>query len=495
MSYTVAFTDNSQPGPSGPITGWEWDFGDGGTSTSQNPTHAYSATGNYSVTLTITGTGSDGTATITSSITVVDLGVLVAAFSYSVSGLAVTFTDHSVAGPSGPITGWAWTFGDTNTSTSQNPSHTYGAAGSYTVTLTVTGTSPDGTAPVSHAVTVTTASPNFVSATNAARPAFTPARTVNFTTKAGLDAAIADMTAGDLIRYTGTGTLTITSSSGNAYTLNNKNPASRVVIDFGCSHNIWDPSTITANHVAFRYTGTSSFAAFLVNACSNVTVYGGDYSTGTSGGVGFSVGGATHDCRFWDMYVHDCGTAGASMLPRDLFTAANQNMTDNNVRCEVTNWGIDTAADSHTAAPGTGLHGLLTVDAGGGFSNNTIAVWGHNPTTAGSVLEVGSTIAKGSGVIQNNTFYVKGDHIHFHSTQSCANIVNLWGNKDLSTNVFAWIEGNDIDGAVIRSSSSATITTGMVVQHGRHSGTNLDPSDGLTVPYQTGKGISYSDCT
>ncbi len=57
-----------------------------------------------------------------------------------------TFTDHSTPGPSGPITGWAWDFGDGNTSTLQNPTNIYALAGAYTVSLTVTGTSPDGTA-------------------------------------------------------------------------------------------------------------------------------------------------------------------------------------------------------------------------------------------------------------------------------------------------------------------------------------------------------------
>jgi PKD repeat protein len=48
--------------------------------------------------------------------------------------LAVTFTDSSTNGP----TAWSWTFGDTYTSTTQNPSHTYTAAGTYTVALTAT---------------------------------------------------------------------------------------------------------------------------------------------------------------------------------------------------------------------------------------------------------------------------------------------------------------------------------------------------------------------
>ena len=47
--------------------------------------------------------------------------------------LTVDFSDQSTGGP----TSWDWTFGDGGTSTAQNPSHTYSAAGTYTVSLTV----------------------------------------------------------------------------------------------------------------------------------------------------------------------------------------------------------------------------------------------------------------------------------------------------------------------------------------------------------------------
>lgn len=49
--------------------------------------------------------------------------------------LAVYFVDESTGGG---ITSWLWDFGDGETSTLQNPSHTYSIAGFYVVTLTVT---------------------------------------------------------------------------------------------------------------------------------------------------------------------------------------------------------------------------------------------------------------------------------------------------------------------------------------------------------------------
>jgi PKD repeat protein len=49
--------------------------------------------------------------------------------------LTVTFTNQS----SGNISSYLWNFGDGQTSTSQNPSHVYSSAGTYNVTLTVTG--------------------------------------------------------------------------------------------------------------------------------------------------------------------------------------------------------------------------------------------------------------------------------------------------------------------------------------------------------------------
>jgi PKD repeat protein len=57
-----------------------------------------------------------------------------ASFTFAATDLMVEFTDTSTNAP----TTWAWDFGDGETSDMQNPTHTYAAAGTYTVGLTAT---------------------------------------------------------------------------------------------------------------------------------------------------------------------------------------------------------------------------------------------------------------------------------------------------------------------------------------------------------------------
>jgi PKD repeat protein len=64
-------------------------------------------------------------------------GTPVANFTDTISGLTVNFTDSSTD-TGGTISSHAWTFGDGGTSTATSPSHTYAAAGTYSVTETVT---------------------------------------------------------------------------------------------------------------------------------------------------------------------------------------------------------------------------------------------------------------------------------------------------------------------------------------------------------------------
>lgn len=128
---TADFTDQS----TGTVDSWFWDLGDGTTSTLQNVSHTYAAAGVYTVCL-IAENNCGYNDTICQTITVCD--TVISNYSVTANGLTLDFTESSSGGNT-----WFWNFGDGNTSTSQNPSHTYAAAGSYTVCLITTNTCGD----------------------------------------------------------------------------------------------------------------------------------------------------------------------------------------------------------------------------------------------------------------------------------------------------------------------------------------------------------------
>ncbi len=132
-SYTADFIDTSWTS-SGSITSWAWDFGDGSTSNLQNPSHTYATTGNYQVCLTITGINGC-TDTYCSRVDILGPYCTSNFFSYGSNPLQASFVDNSSS--SSTITGWAWDFGDGNTSNLQNPVHTYAAGGYFYVCLTI----------------------------------------------------------------------------------------------------------------------------------------------------------------------------------------------------------------------------------------------------------------------------------------------------------------------------------------------------------------------
>ena len=139
-NQTVAFNGSSSTDPDGSIASYAWDFGDASTGTGATPSHAYALPGTYSVTLTVTDNGG-----VTHSKTV-DVTVLppatqppVASFTLSTSNLTALFNASASSDPDGTIAAYAWNFGDGSAAgTGVNPSHAYSAAGTYSVTLTVT---------------------------------------------------------------------------------------------------------------------------------------------------------------------------------------------------------------------------------------------------------------------------------------------------------------------------------------------------------------------
>ncbi|MGI6374891.1 MAG: PKD domain-containing protein [Anaerolineae bacterium] len=135
---TVDFVDDTTGGEM-PYT-YAWDFGDGGTSTSQSPSHTYAAAGSYEVTLTVTDAQAPPVQDSQTHTVNVWEGPTAAFTASPMTGdvpLEVTFTDTSTKGDE-DIVSWAWDFDDGGTSTSQNPTHTFTDAGTYSVELTVT---------------------------------------------------------------------------------------------------------------------------------------------------------------------------------------------------------------------------------------------------------------------------------------------------------------------------------------------------------------------
>ncbi|MHC5039450.1 MAG: PKD domain-containing protein [Planctomycetota bacterium] len=147
----VRFRDDSVA-PGG-ITSWAWDFGDGGTSSIQHPVHTFAGGGTYTVSLTVTSPSGTDTC-VQSDFILVEF--LTADFTTDRNNgpapLHVQFSDQSSS--SGAIDSWAWDFGDGTTSTDSNPAHTYGAVGTYTVSLAVTSSGHTDTCVKAHCIQV-----------------------------------------------------------------------------------------------------------------------------------------------------------------------------------------------------------------------------------------------------------------------------------------------------------------------------------------------------
>ncbi len=134
LPLTVNFSDRSH----GHIESWLWNFGDGTTSTDQSPSHTYENVGSYSVSLTVSGPDGSDTMLKENYISVKDPAPTANFGADVIWGkvpLTVSFADSS----QGKIDSWLWYFGDGLTTTSQNPTHVYTTADTFTVSLTVRG--------------------------------------------------------------------------------------------------------------------------------------------------------------------------------------------------------------------------------------------------------------------------------------------------------------------------------------------------------------------
>lgn len=143
FSYQVAgsgqvFFVNQSTGVT-PNSFYEWSFGDGTTSNAINAVHTYPGPGTYNTCLLIQTANCVDTFCLP--VTIASPAICGAGFTYVPTSVANTFafTDSSFSSTGGVT--YLWDFGDSTTSTLQNPTHTYNTPGPWFACLTITDSS------------------------------------------------------------------------------------------------------------------------------------------------------------------------------------------------------------------------------------------------------------------------------------------------------------------------------------------------------------------
>jgi len=141
MNEAINFTSAGSVDSDGRIVTYHWDFGDGSTSAEENPSYIYTASGTFTATLTVTD--NDNNEASDSSLVNISVGnqAPIAKINGPFNEFAntsISFSSNGSLDHDGTIVSYYWDFGDGNSSTLANPSHTYQTAGTFPVELTVT---------------------------------------------------------------------------------------------------------------------------------------------------------------------------------------------------------------------------------------------------------------------------------------------------------------------------------------------------------------------
>lgn len=227
---SCTFTDASTDAD-GTIASRAWTFESGtpAQSSEANPAVTFAAAGTYTATLTVTD--DDGaTDDFSREVTVSDTPgnqTPVADFDVTCNALDCTFTSTS-SDADGTIASYAWDFGEpaspTNTSTEQNPTHTYVATAVTDFTVSLTVTDDQGAQATS-------------------------TQTITVTPPAGLQCTSGDQLVNCTLDLTSKATLTLTLTSRDCEFTGNRlaitAPVQQTVFTNGCSQPIGTVYTIT----------------------------------------------------------------------------------------------------------------------------------------------------------------------------------------------------------------------------------------------------------
>ncbi|WP_157961589.1 PKD domain-containing protein [Acuticoccus kandeliae] len=136
----VQFDGRASSDADGAIIRYDWDFGDGERGIGSAPAHVYRRPGRYPVRLTVTddsdtirNTAEDTMVVLVNAAPIADAG----RNQIAAPNETVTIQGDRSIDPDGDIVAHEWTLGDGATATGPILTHTYGAPGTYLVTLTV----------------------------------------------------------------------------------------------------------------------------------------------------------------------------------------------------------------------------------------------------------------------------------------------------------------------------------------------------------------------
>jgi PKD repeat protein len=138
--------DASASTDDGRIVTYAWNFGDGDTAQGARVFHDYALAGAYKVSLTVTDdlgatatTPLDDISTVTVGAAANPTASFVSSPAAPRAGATVNFSAAGSTTPTGrTIVSYAWNFGDGSVGAGLTPTHVYGVANAYTVSLTVT---------------------------------------------------------------------------------------------------------------------------------------------------------------------------------------------------------------------------------------------------------------------------------------------------------------------------------------------------------------------
>jgi hypothetical protein len=291
-------------------------------------------------------------------------------------------------------------------------------------------------------------------------PSFAPKRTVEVSTAPQLKAAIADLRPGDLVKAT------------TGFTV----PGETVI-----TNRLSAPAEIDLTGVRFLYTGGADLPAVWLDNAKNLRIFGGDASTADTGGACI-VDYGSQRVIWWRFTAHDCGGSGIGV------STTNAPVDHDDFQGTIWKSGQNLNWDPH-AEKGTGLHGAILWDSkqAFGFTNNRFAFYIHDVPT-GACVELGNKRAAEAG---GNVLYEKCvKETEVAKIQTGGNGLQLWGytgrlGLDVKYLEVVKAEGYALWGGGVYPGQTLS---GVTVQYGRASDTNLNPRYAGQSPWGTRNG-------